>query len=86
MAVVLIHQGPSVTKERYEETVRKLTDGKSRMESPSDWPVPGLQILDHRVVALCRASSRPTFPRAAVRRLGVLPAPWPSNRCVEVPC
>jgi hypothetical protein len=44
MAVVLIHQGPSVTKERYEETVRKLTDGKSRVESPSDLPVPGLLV------------------------------------------
>ena len=44
MAVVLVHQGPSVTKERYQETVRKLTDGKSRVESPSDWPVPGLLV------------------------------------------
>jgi hypothetical protein len=44
IAVVLVHQGQSVTKERYEETVRKLTDGKSRMESPSDWPVPGLLV------------------------------------------
>jgi hypothetical protein len=42
MSVVLIHQGPSVTQERYEETVRKLTGGKSRVESPSDWPVEGL--------------------------------------------
>jgi hypothetical protein len=40
--VVLIHQGPSVTQERYEETVRKVTGGKSRLESPSDWPVEGL--------------------------------------------
>jgi hypothetical protein len=44
MAVVLVHQGPTVTKERYEETVRKLTDGQSRMESPSDWPVAGLLV------------------------------------------
>ena len=42
MSVVLIHQGPSVTQENYEATVRKLTGGKSRMESPSDWPVEGL--------------------------------------------
>ena len=43
MAVVLVHQGPTVTQERYEETVRRLTDGqKDRMESPSDWPVEGL--------------------------------------------
>jgi hypothetical protein len=44
MAVVLVHEGPSLTQERYEEIVRKLTDGKSRMESPSDWPVEGLLV------------------------------------------
>ena len=42
MSVVLVHQGPSVTQERYEETARRLTGGKSRMESVSDWPVEGL--------------------------------------------
>ena len=44
MAVVLVHQGPTVTQERYEAVVGKLTDGKSRMESPSDWPVAGLLV------------------------------------------
>ena len=44
MSVVLIHQGPTVTKENYEATVQKLTDGKSRMESLSDWPVEGLLV------------------------------------------
>ena len=45
MAVVLVHQGPSITQETYEAVVRKLTDGaKSRMESPSDWPVAGLLV------------------------------------------
>ena len=44
MAVVLVHQGPTVTQERYEAVVAKLTDGKSRMESPSDWPVAGLLV------------------------------------------
>jgi hypothetical protein len=49
MAVVLVHQGPTLTQEKYEEVaarVRKLTDsnGKSRMESPSDWPVAGLLV------------------------------------------
>ncbi len=44
MAVVLVHQGPSVTQETYEEVVRKLADGKSRMETPSDWPVAGLLV------------------------------------------
>jgi hypothetical protein len=44
MAVVLVHHGPTVTRERYEETVRQLTGGKDRMESPSDWPVEGLLV------------------------------------------
>ena len=43
MPVVLVHEGPTVTQERYEETVRRLT-GKSRMEKPSDWPVEGLLV------------------------------------------
>jgi hypothetical protein len=42
MAVVLVHQGPTLTQEKYDQVVQKLTDGKSRMESPSDWPVDGL--------------------------------------------
>lgn len=44
MAVVLVHQGPTVTEEKYEEVVGKLAAGKSRMESPSDWPVAGLLV------------------------------------------
>jgi hypothetical protein len=45
MAVVLVHQGPTVTRDKYEEVVRRLTDGrKDRMESPSDWPVEGLLV------------------------------------------
>jgi hypothetical protein len=42
MTVVLIHQGPTFTREKYEEIVGILTGGKSRLESPSDWPVEGL--------------------------------------------
>ena len=41
MAVVLVHQGAGLTKETYEETVRRVT-GKSTMESAADWPVEGL--------------------------------------------
>ncbi len=41
MSVVLIHQGPTFTREKYEEIVHRMA-GKSRMESPSDWPVEGL--------------------------------------------
>lgn len=43
MAVVLVHQGRSVTQERYDEVVRRMA-GKDRLESPSDWPVAGLLV------------------------------------------
>ena len=41
MPVVLVHQGPGLTKESYEETVRRITGGKG-LTSPADWPVEGL--------------------------------------------
>jgi len=44
MAVVLVFQGPSFTQERYEKGIAKLSGGKSRMESPADWPVEGLLV------------------------------------------
>ncbi len=44
MAVVLVHQGPGLTRETYEEAVRRFTGGKSRLESPADWPVEGLLV------------------------------------------
>src|SRR4051794_19996309 len=34
MSVVLVHHGPTLTQEKYDEVIRRLTDGKSRMESP----------------------------------------------------
>jgi hypothetical protein len=40
MAVVVVFEG--VTQEQYEDSVRKLTGGKERVESPADWPVEGL--------------------------------------------
>jgi hypothetical protein len=43
MAVVLVHHGPTVTQEKYDEVVRRMS-GKDRMESPSDWPVEGLLV------------------------------------------
>ncbi|CAN5574407.1 hypothetical protein BH18ACT8_BH18ACT8_11640 [soil metagenome] len=43
MPVVLVHEGPTVTKERYEETVRRLTDGKG-LKTPADWPIEGLLV------------------------------------------
>jgi hypothetical protein len=40
--VVAVFQSPSLTQEQYEESVRKLTGGKSRVDSPADWPTAGL--------------------------------------------
>ena len=42
MIVVAVHQTPSLTRERYEEVVRRLTNGKSRFESVSDLPFDGV--------------------------------------------
>ena len=42
MPIVAVFQSPSLTQERYEESVRRLTGGRSRLESPADWPVEGL--------------------------------------------
>jgi hypothetical protein len=39
---VAIFQGPNFTQAQYEESVRRVTGGKSRVESPADWPVEGL--------------------------------------------
>ena len=43
MPVVLVHQGAGLTKESYEESVRRLTGGKS-LQSPADWPAAGLLV------------------------------------------
>src|SRR5438874_8391706 len=42
MPVVAVFESPSLTQERYEQSVVKLTGGKSRLETPADWPVEGL--------------------------------------------
>jgi hypothetical protein len=42
--VVAVFQSPSFTREKYEESVRKVTGGRDRMASPSDWPVAGLLV------------------------------------------
>ena len=42
MPFVLVADG-IITQEQYEESVRRLTDGsKTQLDSPDDWPVPGL--------------------------------------------
>jgi hypothetical protein len=38
MLIMAVHQVPSLTQEKYEEVVRRLTNGKSRVESLSDLP------------------------------------------------
>jgi hypothetical protein len=43
VAVVLVHQGSDVTRERYEQVVQSMM-GKDRAASPSDWPVEGLLV------------------------------------------
>jgi hypothetical protein len=44
MLIMAVHQVPSLTQEKYEEVVRRLTNGKSRLESPSDVPFKGLVV------------------------------------------
>ena len=44
MPVVAVFQGPNVTQKVYEDSVRALTGGKDRVQSPSDWPVQGLLV------------------------------------------
>ena len=41
MMIMAVHQTSSLTQERYQEVVQRLT-GKNRLESPSDLPFEGL--------------------------------------------
>jgi hypothetical protein len=43
-AIVAVHQTPSLTQEKYEEVVSRLTGGKRRFESPLDLPFEGLVV------------------------------------------
>jgi hypothetical protein len=40
--VVAVFQSSSLTQQSYEESVRRLTGGKTDLQSPADWPVEGL--------------------------------------------
>jgi hypothetical protein len=42
MPIVAVFQAPRFTRDKYEESIRRLTNGKSKVESPADWPVEGL--------------------------------------------
>ena len=44
MPVVLVHQGPTLTQERYEKAVMKLTGDGRGLRTPADWPVDGLLV------------------------------------------
>jgi hypothetical protein len=44
MPIVAVFESPSLTRDTYEKSVRMLTNGKGRVESPADWPVPGLLV------------------------------------------
>ena len=44
MLIMAVHQVPSLTQEKYEEVIRRLTNGKSRVESPTDLPFEGLLV------------------------------------------
>ncbi len=44
MLIMAMHQTPTLTQERYEEVVRRITNGKHRLESPSDLPFEGLLV------------------------------------------
>jgi hypothetical protein len=41
VAVVLVFESPSLTQERYEESIRRLTP-EGTAGSPADWPTEGL--------------------------------------------
>jgi hypothetical protein len=40
MPIVAVFEG--MTREQYEESVRRITGGRDRMTSIADWPAPGL--------------------------------------------
>jgi len=42
--IMAVHQVPSLSQEKYEEVVRRLTGGKSRLESLSDLPFDGVLV------------------------------------------
>ena len=44
MQILAVHETPTLTRERYEEVVRRLTGGKTRIEAPSDLPFEGLLV------------------------------------------
>jgi hypothetical protein len=62
MLILAVHQTRSLTQERYEKVVRRLT-GKSRIESPSDLPFEGLLVHAAGQGRTASASSTSLSPR-----------------------
>jgi hypothetical protein len=44
MLILAVHETPTLTQERYERVVRRLTGGKARIASPADLPFDGLLV------------------------------------------
>jgi hypothetical protein len=44
MPVMVVHDTPSLTQERYEAVARRLTGGRPRLKSPADLPTRGLLV------------------------------------------
>ena len=44
MPVILVHEGPTLTRERYEAAVRRVMGSAGPLRTPSDWPVDGLLV------------------------------------------
>jgi hypothetical protein len=42
MAIVTVFELPGMTQEMYDQIGNKLTEGRGKLEKPSDWPAPGL--------------------------------------------
>ncbi len=44
MLILAVHETPTLTREKYEQDVRRLTNGKSHIESPTGLPFEGLLV------------------------------------------
>ena len=42
--ILAVHATPTLTRERYEQVIRRLTNGKARIEVPSDLPFIGMLV------------------------------------------
>ena len=70
MPIVAVFEAPSLTRETYEKSIRMLTSGKERVESPTDWPVPGHPV--HSLVTGRVTRLATTMPERGTWRVGCL--------------